>query len=1019
MFEVLEDRRLLSLSDMSLSAAQQAALSSGLQGLATYTTSLAQYGVLGQQLPVVDQSIGSALNINGILQNQLVTPLQTALGSAADSNAVVTALQQLNYSGNGLTVTVASASVSGGEVTPQENELQFNLAFCATRTTTTALDLGSNATTYGLSFPGTANVQLTTRLAFSLAFGLELQSNLAPADAFFIRDTSLTVSASAQLTNANFSGQVGLLDVGVQGGSLALSASVGVAFSPPDVNAANNITLTDLENYTPAQMVTLTPGSASLTGSLPLTATVGSWTTSGSPSINVNSANVFSGAAPTVSFSGNYVPVVDFDRITPASLTSMFQQVSNSLSSIAPSLDAPANSSLPFLNEPVSQLVSLSALATNLANGIPAEVIQGQNSAVASGQFTGAAFSISIGSNSPVSVTVPAATWANLSALVGDVNSALASTSLSGQIEAVADGGKIDLDGVGSNTSQFTVQIGSPSNPAATQLGFASGQQSNPATIQTLVPLLASVMGVPSSSVNPQFNPTTQSLTFALDYQDASQQTLPITFGADVAPLSFDGAANASVSTTATLNATLGVNLGSLQTVLTATSPAPANGQLTADAHFSLTIGSGTPINVTLPAAATQGNQSLSNLVSELNSALASAGLSSAVVAGSMSSMLTLTGLNDNSVQLTAAATDPAVSQLGFSPSQSAITDFVDNVDLLNGSSLTVSMTASANNISGSAAVGSIAAGVNNGNVSLSVSTGVTVSNGPVSLASLLQGGTGQLTPQAASANLTGTLPLSVTGVNLGLTSNPSLSLSLSDPTNPGSVTVTPNGAFQTILNGFSSISTAGVGQALQDMANLLQDPCQGASALLGAFNTPLPIINKSLNDILGTSTALASAATYLNQLSSLPSLESAADNVLQSVVTASAPAPTTGILSNNATFTVGDDGQQPVSVTVPVASTINNASAAQLFLTSQTGTVVTGANAAPANGQLTGDAVFNVSVNGQQPVQVTVTWASTEGNTRAGAARQRRERRTFRCRPGRRCVRWAKRPRGDHANGS
>ena len=186
-YEILEDRRLLSLSDMPLSQAQQTALSNGLQGLATWSSSLGQFGPLAQQLPLVDQTIGSALNISGLLQNQLVAPSQSALASASDSNAVVSALQQLNYSANGLAVTVASASVSGGEVTPQANELQFNLVFDATRTTTTALDLGSNATIYGLSFPGSANVQLTTTLAFNLTFGLELQSDLAPADAFFMR----------------------------------------------------------------------------------------------------------------------------------------------------------------------------------------------------------------------------------------------------------------------------------------------------------------------------------------------------------------------------------------------------------------------------------------------------------------------------------------------------------------------------------------------------------------------------------------------------------------------------------------------------------------------------------------------------------------------------------------------------------------------------------------------------------------------------------------------------------------
>ena len=112
--EMLEERRLLSLSPVVLSTGQQSALENGLQGLATWTNSLDQYGNLVQQLPVVDQSIGAALSINGILQNQLVNnaALQAALTTASQTttNVVGARLQQLNYSGTGLSVTVSLVS---------------------------------------------------------------------------------------------------------------------------------------------------------------------------------------------------------------------------------------------------------------------------------------------------------------------------------------------------------------------------------------------------------------------------------------------------------------------------------------------------------------------------------------------------------------------------------------------------------------------------------------------------------------------------------------------------------------------------------------------------------------------------------------------------------------------------------------------------------------------------------------------------------------------------------------------
>ena len=99
----------------------------------------------------------------------------------------------------------------------------------------------------------------------------------------------------------------------------------------------------------------------------------------------------------------------------------------------------------------------------------------------------------------------------SLAGLVANINSALGQTSLSGEIQAVADGSEIELEDAGSNVAQFTIQIASPTNSAATQLGFATGQQSSAdyefSSIQEFFSLLAGVTGV---SVNPQFNPSTR-----------------------------------------------------------------------------------------------------------------------------------------------------------------------------------------------------------------------------------------------------------------------------------------------------------------------------------------------------------------------------------------------------------------------------------------------------------------------------------------------------------------------------
>jgi hypothetical protein len=85
--EVLEDRTLLDggLIGSALSNAQTQTLLSGLHDVAGFTNNLAQVSLLAQKIPIVDQSIGSALNISDLIQTRLVTPLQGATITSTDN----------------------------------------------------------------------------------------------------------------------------------------------------------------------------------------------------------------------------------------------------------------------------------------------------------------------------------------------------------------------------------------------------------------------------------------------------------------------------------------------------------------------------------------------------------------------------------------------------------------------------------------------------------------------------------------------------------------------------------------------------------------------------------------------------------------------------------------------------------------------------------------------------------------------------------------------------------------------
>ena len=265
--------------------------------------------------------------------------------------------------------------------------------------------------------------------------------------------------------------------------------------------------------------------------------------------------------------------------------------------------------------------------------------------------------------------------------------------------------------------------------------------------------------------------------------------------------------------------------------------------------HFALAIGNAAPVNVTLTAASTQSNKNLGQLITELNSALSSALAAAGVTNPATFShdgqdRITLTDPNGDTLQITASVADPAITQLLlptapvvadpsisqlYLPTQAVGQDFADNVYLANGGQLTLSAAASATGVNGSAAVGTLGVGVDNGNLSLSASTGVTLNgsglNGSVTLSSLIAGNTSQFAVQPVTANLQGQMPLTVSGIDLGINQAnlPALNLSLGTANDLTSVTVTPNAAFNNLVSGFEGFTADNVGQALQNVASLLQ----------------------------------------------------------------------------------------------------------------------------------------------------------------------------------------------------
>ena len=152
-------------------------------------------------------------------------------------------------------------------------------------------------------------------------------------------------------------------------------------------------------------------------------------------------------------------------------------------------------------------------------------------------------------------------------------------------------------------------------------------------TAQDLAAQLAMLLGVPVSSINPEFDPATDDLTFtvSLDTVNAPQD-LPFSLSRPVLGVTFQTAQNAvAANAGSTISFTFGSTLVPTVGAAPVQSALPANGQLQGDAHFDLVTNTDAPVAVTVARSATLDNHSPLDLVADINSALSSTGITGVV----------------------------------------------------------------------------------------------------------------------------------------------------------------------------------------------------------------------------------------------------------------------------------------------------------------------------------------------------------------------------------------------------
>jgi hypothetical protein len=774
--ELLEPRIVLSGTNATIGEPQT--LEDGLQGLVAWAEQLEQHSLVSVALPVIGQALGQSLDLSDIIQSRFVNPIVDFLNTQTtpDSDGLVARLNDDLLDGvfGNLGLTISNAS--GGLITgPRGNqELVFSVELDATRTLDLPVSLGAGGAELGFVFGST--VQLAAGMKFDFTFGVDLTAGVAPADAFFIRDTTmlLTAGATAHLqAGTNDDGRVGMFEVKFVG-DLNLTGQLDVTLSD---GGDETLTLTELSNLPLDQLVSFDTTGSAATGQLQFEALAAFGFAGVKGTITLNTNQPFDKQKQKSALNVDIDPIFD-----PSALEKLYEF--NNLNSF----------------EVVAGLEQLAAWL---------DAVNGTDSFSKGLRIIGG--------------------------VLGEV---------------------VDLEGI----------LGSPApqNPGDASEGLISGLldgQGLPTfdSAQSLRDALAAFLNIPPEQLPVTYDNDARELTYTIALGHTfADQTFPLDLDLDLSPVgSITTNSAVDVSATGGFQFTFGFDLKGIEAEIVGSAAAPANGQLSDTAQFSLSVNLAQPVNVTVPRDV--ANTSRDDLVEDINTALATAGLADKAAAFLAGDRIGLRTLPDQQsfinilVLHVADANNPAITQLHFQNGQTG-SDSILSRTFVENASINANLLLDAQDIDALAKFGFAGIAVNDGTGSANVNLGLSLKDplsgipgGRIYLGELFQG-LDDVSSIIDGPNLTGNvqldLPITVTPDSLGTgEGNASLELNcdLFDLTS-----CHPQFHNAETLLDLSNIEQGNVVGAIQQLVNFLSQ-LEGVGTF---FTEPLPIINVSLAEV-------------------------------------------------------------------------------------------------------------------------------------------------------------------------
>jgi Ca2+-binding RTX toxin-like protein len=380
-----------------------------------------------------------------------------------------------------------------------------------------------------------------------------------------------------------------------------------------------------------------------------------------------------------------------------------------------------------------------------------------------------------------------------------------------------------------------------------------------------------------NTAIQISYDAPTKQLRFAIAPSASVNSTYPFAFG-NTATNSAEGVSITGLKPTAgatgavTVNGSLGATLNlafDLSASFVGTTTLPANGQpgvaFGSSIQFSVKPNNISPAHlIVVPRNAANGmpqtsdNASPEDLIADVNAALANEGIGNDIQAILVDGKLGFQQMGANlflPLTLTVGANSGLI---GIASSQTVNTELSDRI-WINSGSMSGSFNLNASVADAEASLGFFAIGVHNATGSAAGSIAVSFNNGqPVKLSQLLTQGT---TPTNliditinGSASLVLPIDLNVLGVNLtGLTGTPVLRIGIGDITSPNTASLSFD-AFQGGINPLQKLAKLNVQQVISVIRQLadylvrLAAPASNSSA----FTTKLPVVDKSLSELIG-----------------------------------------------------------------------------------------------------------------------------------------------------------------------